>query len=174
MSTDIGLLVLRVVVGLLLAGHGMQKVSHRLGGHGLQGGIDEFRGDGFRGGAVTALTAGVSQVGAGLLLAVGLLVPAAAMAAIGVMTVAATVKRPHGLWVQHDGYEFPLVLVTVAAALAFTGGGAFSLDAALGLDDRIADVAGWVGLAAVLIGAGAGLLTVAVLRDPHPSDRTEP
>jgi uncharacterized membrane protein YphA (DoxX/SURF4 family) len=85
---DAGLLVLRLVVGLLIAGHGVQKVSFRLGGNGLAGGTEEFRRDGFRGGRPTALVAGGSQIGAGLFLTVGLLTPPAAMAAMGVMTVA--------------------------------------------------------------------------------------
>lgn len=48
----------RVITGLLLAGHGMQKVSYHLGGEGLEGGVREFRDDGFRGGVLTALAAG--------------------------------------------------------------------------------------------------------------------
>ncbi|MFE3905947.1 DoxX family membrane protein, partial [Streptomyces sp. NPDC059153] len=96
---DTGLLVLRLVAGLLVAGHGVQKVSFRLGGEGLAGGSEEFRRDGFRGGRLTALAAGGGQVGAGLFLAAGLLTPAAAMAAAGVMTVATTVKWRNGLWV---------------------------------------------------------------------------
>ncbi|MDH6128668.1 putative membrane protein YphA (DoxX/SURF4 family) [Kitasatospora sp. GP82] len=68
-----GLLLLRLVAGLLVAGHGVQKVSFHLGGRGLAGGTEEFRQDGFRGGVFTALTAGGSQIGAGLLLTAGLL-----------------------------------------------------------------------------------------------------
>jgi putative oxidoreductase len=159
LSTDIGLLVLRTVIGLLLAGHGMQKISHRFGGKGLQGGIDEFEADGFRGGAFTALAAGLGQLGSGLFLIAGLLVPAAAMTAIGVMTVALTVKVKNGLWVQHDGYEFPLVLITAASTLAFTGGGALSVDALLGLHHYPA----WIGLAATALGVAGGLAMRAVL-----------
>jgi uncharacterized membrane protein YphA (DoxX/SURF4 family) len=103
-----GLLVLRLVAGLLIAGHGIQKVSLWLGGRGLAGGAEEFRRDGFRGGRLTAVAAGAGQIGSGLLLAAGILTPMAALAAMGVMTVAITVKRRNGLWVQNDGYEYPL------------------------------------------------------------------
>ncbi|MCQ8193228.1 DoxX family protein [Streptomyces rugosispiralis] len=159
---DAGLLILRLVVGLLIAAHGVQKVSFRLGGNGFEGGTEEFRRDGFRGGRLTALVAGASQIGSGLFLAAGLLTPLAAMAAMGVMTVAGTVKWPKGLWVQNDGYEYPLVLVVVSAVLALTGPGRWSVDHALGVTPWPV----WVSVAAVVTGPGSGLLTRVVLRRP--------
>ncbi|MGR6968842.1 DoxX family protein [Streptomyces cynarae] len=165
-----GLLVLRLVVGLLIAGHGVQKVSFRLGGNGLAGGTEEFRHDGFRGGRLTAVVAGASQIGAGLFLTAGLLTPLAAMAAMGVMTVAGTVKWRKGLWVQNDGYEYPLVLVVVSAALALTGPGRWSLDHALGV--TIWPL--WVVLPAIVLGPASGLLTRLVLhRPPAVSERKQ-
>ncbi|MFF3547578.1 DoxX family protein [Streptomyces platensis] len=164
---DTGLLILRVVVGLLIAGHGAQKVSYRFGGHGLVGGTEEFRHDGFRGGPLTALAAGVGQVCSGLFLALGALTPLAAMVAMGVMTVALTVKLPHGLWVQDDGYEYPLVLVVVAGALIFTGPGRWSADHAVGLTAWPV----WLSVVAVVLGLSSGLLTRAVLhRAPAPEE----
>ncbi|MEU9795712.1 DoxX family protein [Streptomyces sparsogenes] len=165
---DTGLLILRVVVGLLIAGHGVQKVSFRLGGNGLAGGIEEFRHDGFRGGVLTALAAGAGQIGSGLFLALGALTPMAAMVAIGVMTVAFTVKWPHGLWVQHDGYEYPLVLVVVCAALSFTGSGRWSVDHAVGLTHW----PGWLSGVAAALGVASGLLTRLVLHRPATDERT--
>ncbi|MET9356054.1 DoxX family protein [Streptomyces sp. NPDC006617] len=159
---DAGLLVLRLVVGLLIAGHGVQKVSFRLGGNGLAGGTEEFRRDGFRGGRLTALAAGASQIGSGLFLAAGLLTPLAAMAAMGVMTVAGTVKWHKGLWVQNDGYEYPLVLVVVSAALALTGPGRWSVDRALGVTPWPV----WVAVAAIAIGPSSALLTRLLLHRP--------
>ncbi|MFI9612126.1 DoxX family protein [Streptomyces sp. NPDC052023] len=159
---DAGLLALRLVVGLLIAGHGVQKVSFRLGGNGLAGGTEEFRRDGFRGGRLTAVVAGTSQIGSGLFLAAGLLTPLAAMAAMGVMTVAGTVKWAKGLWVQNDGYEYPLVLVVVSAALALTGPGRWSVDHALDLTPWPV----WVAVAAILLGPASGLLTRVVLHRP--------
>ncbi|MEU2249480.1 DoxX family membrane protein [Streptomyces sp. NPDC019224] len=162
---DTGLLILRLLVGLLVAGHGVQKISSHLGGKGLEGGAEEFRADGFRGGALTALAAGGGQIGSGLLLAAGLLTPLAATGTIGVMTVALTVKRPHGLWVQNDGYEYPLVLIGTAAALAATGPGAWSLDAALGLTPYPL----WWAALALAAGGGSGLLTRLVLHRALPA-----
>lgn len=160
MSDDVGLLLLRLVIGLLIAGHGVQKVSHRLGGTGLQGGTEEFKADGFRGGPLTALAAGTGQITSGVLLAAGLLTPFAAMIAIGVMTVALIVKRPHGLWVQHDGYEYPLVLITVVAALAITGPGRYSIDAPIGVDEP----PGWIRLGAIVGGVLAAVAEATLLR----------
>ncbi|MFD8229867.1 DoxX family membrane protein [Streptomyces massasporeus] len=160
---DVGLLLLRLVVGLLIAGHGVQKVSHLFGGDGLAGGTEEFRRDGFRGGTLTAVVAGGSQIGSGLLLTAGLLTPLAAMAAMGVMTVAATVKLPHGLWVQHDGYEYPLVLLAAGASLALTGPGRWSLDNALNLTEGPV----WVRVVAIFVGAVSGLLTRVLLHRPQ-------
>ncbi|WP_327371175.1 DoxX family protein [Streptomyces sp. NBC_01217] len=165
---DTGLLVLRLVAGLLIAGHGVQKVSFRLGGNGLAGGTEEFRHDGFRGGRLTALAAGSSQIGAGLFLAAGLLTPMAAMAAMGVMTVAGTVKWHNGLWVQHDGYEYPMVLVAISAVLALTGPGHWSLDHLLGLTPWPL----WVSLAVIVLGPASGLLTRVLLHRPPVSEGT--
>ncbi|MGW0858851.1 DoxX family protein [Streptomyces sp. NPDC002690] len=167
---DTGLLALRLVVGLLIAGHGVQKVSFRLGGNGLAGGTEEFRDDGFRGGRLTALVAGGSQIGAGLFLAAGALTPMAAMAAMGVMTVAGTVKRHKGLWVQNDGYEYPMVLVVASGALALTGPGRWSADRLLGPDPWPL----WVVVTALVVGPVSGLLTRAVLHRPAAPRPTAP
>ncbi|WP_432102829.1 DoxX family protein [Streptomyces sp. bgisy091] len=165
---DTGILILRLLVGLLVAGHGVQKVSFHLGGRGLDGGTEEFRADGFRGGVLTALAAGGGQIGSGLLLAAGLLTPLAATGTVGVMTVAATVKWRNGLWVQNDGYEYPLVLIGAAVALAATGPGAWSLDAAIGLTPFPL----WWTAVVLAAGAGSGLLARLVLhRAPEPVRR---
>ncbi|MDX3851726.1 DoxX family protein [Streptomyces sp. AK02-01A] len=152
--TEAGLVALRVVVGGLVAAHGVQKMTHRLGGAGLAAGAEEFRRDGFRGGRLTALAAGTGQAGGGLLLAAGLLTPLAVGAVASVMTVAATVKYPHGLWVQDDGYEFPLVLIVTVAAVGLNGPGAWSLDRLAGVDWPAS-----AGLAGCAAGVLAGLAT---------------
>ncbi|MER5325182.1 DoxX family protein [Streptosporangium roseum] len=171
MTLDLGLLVLRLVTGLLLAGHGVQKVSFLLGGAGLAGGTEEFRRDGFRGGALTALAAGATQIGTGLLLACGALTPLAAAGAAGVMTVALTVKRRNGLWVQHDGYEYPLVLITTSVTLALTGPGRWSADAVL----HLLPWPTWWAAAAVAGGSAGGLAIRAFLHRPStPHDHRSP
>ncbi|MEV6552316.1 DoxX family protein [Streptomyces sp. NPDC051597] len=167
---DTGILILRLLVGLLVAGHGVQKISSHLGGKGLAGGTEEFRADGFRGGALTALAAGCGQIGSGLLLAAGLLTPLAATGVSGVMTVALTVKWRHGLWVQNDGYEYPLVLIGTATALAATGPGAWSLDSALGLTPYPL----WWAALALVAGLGSGLLARLVLHQQAPAASAAP
>lgn len=152
-----GLLVLRLVLGLLLVGHGSQKLFGWLGGPGLAGTGGFFHSLGFRPGKPMAIVAGVSEAGAGALLALGLFTPLASAAIIGTLVVAGSVHRANGLWAQNGGYELSLVYVTAATALAFTGSGAYSLDNALGLDG----LAGTgPGVAAVVAGALSGLVVI--------------
>jgi putative oxidoreductase len=163
-----GLLILRIVVGGLVAAHGLQKTTRLLGGAGLAGGAEEFRRDGFRGGQLTALAAAGTQTG-GVLLAAGLLIPLAVAAVAGVMTVAAAVKRPNGLWAQHDGYEYPLVLILAAAVIGLTGPGLWSLDQLAGIS--------WpapAGLAGCAAGVLAGLGTLWWLRSGQPTGEGGP
>jgi putative oxidoreductase len=171
-ETDVGLLILRVVVGLLVAAHGVQKLSHWLGGDGIEGSIKEFADDGFRGGLATALAAGGTQLGAGLMLAAGLITPAASAGVVGVMVVAASTKLSNGPWVQHNGYEFPALLAVIATALAWTGPGDWSLDHVIGLTPWSAPVA----VAATVAGIAGALGMRMALHRPGaaPAEPTSP
>ncbi|MFJ9624009.1 DoxX family protein [Streptomyces sp. NPDC101181] len=146
---------------------GRRRCPTGSGGEGLRGGIEEFRRDGFRGGALTALAGGGGQILAGVLFVSGAATPVAAMTATGVMVVALTVKARNGLWVQHDGIEYPLMLVVTAIALGCTGPGAYSLDALAGIDALPV----WTGLAAATAGVLAALTVRLVLRTPTTSDQ---
>ena len=132
---DAGLLVARLTFGLLMAAHGSQKLFGWFGGYGLSGTGGFFESLGFRPGRLFAAAAGLSELGGGLLLAVGLLQPVAAALIIGVMIVAVvTVHSGHGLFAATNGVEVPLLYGAAAIALALTGAGAYSLDAILGLN----------------------------------------
>jgi hypothetical protein len=85
---SVGLAIIRVVLGLYLTTHGLQKASSRLGFGGISGTAEGFARAGMRGGRFPAVLTAVLQLGAGILLAIGLLTPLAAMAAAGVMIVA--------------------------------------------------------------------------------------
>ena len=164
---NIGLLVLRLVFGLLLVGHGGQKLFGLFGGPGLDGTGGFFHSLGFRPGKPMAIVAGASELAAGVRLALGLLTPLASAAVIGTLVVAGSVHWAAGLWAQNSGFEVPLLCVTAAAALAFTGPGVYSLDHALGLH-ALAGF-GW-GVAAVVLGALSGLVVVAQARRTLASD----
>jgi putative oxidoreductase len=145
---EIGLLLLRVVVGALLVGHGTQKLFGWFGGYGLDGVAGWFGSIGFRPARPMAVIAGLGEAVGGLLLLLGLLSPLAAAVVIGTLLVAASTHLPK-VWATDGGLELPLVFATVAATLGFTGPGRYSLDNAFGLD--LAG-AGW-GTAALLAGA---------------------
>ena len=131
---NVGLLVIRVVVGLLFVGHGTQKLFGWFGGHGREGTGQFFDSLGLRPGRHHALAAGVAEAGGGLLLALGLVTPLAAAAITAVMVTAIwTVHGAKGLWATDGGYEFNLVLIAAAFAITGVGAGAWSLDHALSL-----------------------------------------
>src|ERR1700754_4705021 len=132
---NVALLVLRIVVGVLFAGHGAQKLFGWFGGHGLEGTGGFFDSLGLGPGRTTALLAGMAEFFGGLLFALGLATPLASALICAVMFVAImSVHWRQGLWVTEGGIEYPLVLVAVAFAVAATGAGKYSLDHALGLD----------------------------------------
>jgi putative oxidoreductase len=167
-----GLLLLRVVVGLLLGAHGSQKLFGLFGGHGLRG-TAGFFGESlsFRAPVLMAFLAGLTEFG-GVLFALGFLTPLAAVGMVATMVVAiATVHWKNGFFVTNGGYEFNLVLATVAVAVCATGPGRFSLDRAIGWDDNLSGLWWAVGVAAV--GIAGALATVGVFRATH-RERLEP
>ena len=153
---DTGLLIARIVFGLLMAAHGSQKLFGWFGGYGLAGTGGFFQQLGFRPGRFFAATAGATELVAGLLVAVGLLGPLGPALVVSVMLVAiATVHWQHGVFASTNGIEVPLLYAVAAVALALTGFGAFSFDAALGLTWS-AEVA-WAAIGLGVLGGVANL-----------------
>src|ERR1700712_187220 len=167
LSVDTGLLILRLAIGLLLVGHGSQKLFGAFGGHGLDGTGGFFHSIGFRPGRPMALVAGLSEAGAGLLLAVGLLTPLAAAGIVGTLFVAGSVHWKGGVGGRTGGFELPLVSSVAAVALAFTGPGRYSLDNLVGLDDFAGN--GW-GVLAAAIGVLSGVVVVSRARKALADD----
>ncbi|WP_370325406.1 DoxX family protein [Euzebya sp.] len=163
----VGLLVLRVLVGVPFSLHGFQKLFGWFGGGGIDGTAGWFRSLGFGDGRTAAVMAGGGEVVGGLGLALGLLTPFAAAAMIGTMTTAAFVNNADGgFWSVSKGWELNGYLIVVATAVAITGPGAASLDHVLGLD------ALWgvlPGLAALVLGVAGGWARWASRGDP-PAD----
>lgn len=150
---DAGLLLLRAVVGLLLVGHGVRKLFGWFGGGGLTGTAWHFRSVGYWPPRLMAGFAGGAELAGGAALAAGFMTPLAAAAIVGTMLNAAVaVHWRNGLWTIDNGYEYPLVLAAAAAALGFTGAGAVSLDAQLGLAAGGTET----GLSAVALGMVTG------------------
>ncbi|NMO05048.1 DoxX family protein [Gordonia sp. TBRC 11910] len=132
---DIGLLILRLLVGGLVFGHAMQKLVGAFGGLGADRTAPIFESWGFvPGKPLVLLAAALEAIGSALLI-LGLGTPLGASIVLGVMTVAASVNVTNGLWAQKGGYEVAFTYGGIALALAFTGPGGLSLDRAVGFSD---------------------------------------
>ncbi|MET9016553.1 DoxX family protein [Streptomyces olivaceoviridis] len=129
---DLGLLLLRLSTGGVLAAHGAQKLFGWFGGHGLEGTGQYMESIGYAPGKLSATASGLAEAGGGTLLALGLATPAAGAAAAGGMAGAAAVHMPHGFFAQEGGYEYAATLGLATAGLAIAGPGRLSLDHALG------------------------------------------
>jgi putative oxidoreductase len=137
-SLDVGLLVLRIGVGVPFALHGFQKLFGWFGGGGLSGTSAWFASLGFGSGRAATLLAGSSEILGGLGLAAGLLTPVAAAMVAGTMTTAAFVNNAEaGFWSVAKGWELNGYLIVVATALAIAGPGRLSVDALIDLSGRV-------------------------------------
>jgi putative oxidoreductase len=136
------LLVLRIIPGLLLMGHGLQKLVppgysppllHAAGHRGTGAGFESL---GIRPAAVAAVLAGSAELAAGFSLAAGLLTPVGTVLVGAVMlTAILKVHISNGIWAAEGGFEFPLVLLTVGFAITALGPGSLSVDHWLGIDN---------------------------------------
>jgi putative oxidoreductase len=157
-----GLLLLRVVAGLTIAAHGVQKLFGWFGGGGVRGTAGFFENVGFRPPLALAVLAGLGETG-GLLFAAGFLTPLAALGMTIVMLNAiAVVHWSKGFFNSNGGLEFPLTLATIAVAVAATGPGRFSIDRALGWDDNLSGV--WWGVGVAVVAVAVSVVTVATTR----------
>jgi putative oxidoreductase len=157
-----GLLLLRLVTGGTMFAHGAQKLFGWFGGGGIRGTAGFFGSVGFRAPLVMAVLAALGETG-GLLFAAGFLTPLASLGiAVVMLTAIGVVHWPKGFWNSAGGYEFNLLLLTVAVAVAATGPGRFSLDRAIGWDDNISGA--WWALGVAAVAAAISFVTVNVFR----------
>jgi putative oxidoreductase len=128
------LLALRVVIGLLFMGHGLQKLFGWFGGGGLDGTAEFLEKLNIHPPYAWAVLTSLTETLGGLALVLGLLTPLAAAAIIGTMLIAIIkVHGKNGLWNKDGGIEYNLVLTAIAASLGFAGPGAYALDRVLDL-----------------------------------------
>lgn len=147
----LGRLLLRVVIGGIFLGHGLQKLTGAFGGPGLSGTEKMMESTRMYPTSRNALAAALTETvgGAGIILGAGM--PAAT--ALTTSAMATAVRKVHarnGFWNAKGGYEFNLALVASTTALTIDGPGPLSVDAALGKHR-------W-GVFWGLVGLGAGLL----------------
>jgi putative oxidoreductase len=154
-----GLLLARLVLGVLMVGHGTQKLLGWFGGYGIAGTAGFFEQLGFRPGRFFVITAALSEVASGILIALGLLGPVGPALLLPVMIVAAiSVHWKNGVFATANGIEVPLLYATGAIALALTGYGPFALDAALGIDQTWTPEFKTAALAVGVVGGVVNLL----------------
>src|SRR4051812_41542385 len=163
---NLGKLALRGVVGPLFVGHGTQKLFGWFGGHGLEGTAGFFeQGIGLRPGKRHATAAGLSEAVGGALITLGAFTPAAAGMVIGTMVTAIRkVHAPKGPWATEGGYEYNAVLIAAMVALAESGPGKPSVDAAQ--FPRMKGT-GWA-LTALAAGAAGSYLATEYFNAPAP------
>ncbi len=165
-----GFLVLRCAVGAVMLAHG---INHIFGGGRIAGTGRWFASLGMKPGIVHAWFASLAEVGGGALLVLGLVTPLGAAAVIGTMLVAfITNHRGNGYFIFRpgEGWEYVMTLILVGFAIAILGGGQWSLDHALKIDDDLQGVTGL--LIGLIAGAGGAvaLLLVAWRPEKKPAE----
>jgi putative oxidoreductase len=143
-------MIVRVVQGSLMAGHGAQKLFGSFGGPGLEGTSGFMEMLGMRPGRPWAYLAGLSEFGGGVLTALGLLNPLGPLGVIGSMSMA-TRKAHWGkpIWVTEGGAELPVLNIAISTALMIREPDRYSLDRLVGI--RLPGWVGPVGLVGIIL-----------------------
>ena len=153
-SADLGLLILRVYLGINFLAYGAQKLFGLFGGPGLKGWTGYVASLRMRPARWVALFGAVSETGAAILLLLGLLVPLASAAIIASMVVATfTVHIKNGYFNSKGGFTYPLSIIAIAAALAFTGPGSTAIGTSSWQLAWLGSMSGPVGVALGVLGA---------------------
>ncbi len=156
---DIAFLIVRLILGLGLAAHGVQKLFGWFGGGGLAGTGRSFESLGFRPGEAFALMGGLGETVGGLLTALGLGGALGPVIIVLVMLVAiGSVHYNKGFFITSGGWELNAAYIAAALAVAFGRNGSYSLDNALRLNFLTDPVQTWYALAAAVIAAGLNLV----------------
>ncbi|NGN65568.1 DoxX family protein [Streptomyces sp. A7024] len=125
-TRDVGLLLLRLALGVIMVAHGTQKLFGYFGGPGLDGAAKGFRAMGYPASKSMATVAGLTETLGGVGLIFGFITPLAAAAVMGTMINAIGVRW--GAFFAPAGMEYELLLAAAAAALCLTGPGRLSVD----------------------------------------------
>jgi putative oxidoreductase len=154
---SIGPLIVRVVVGSLFVGHGMQKLAGWFGGSGIEGTEKMMDKLDLQPSRSNAVASGATEAVCGGMLVAGLATPIAAAALVATMVTAVrTVHWRNGVWNSNRGWEYNAVLIASLFALVEAGPGAVSMDAARG---RVRSGFGWA-FGALAAGAAASTAVV--------------
>jgi putative oxidoreductase len=158
-SLGLGVLIARLLLGLGIASHGAQKLFGWFGGHGLRGTAAHLESIGFRPGPLFAGLAGFGEFGGGVLVALGFLGPIGPALVLVVMVVARVAHRGRGFFATGNGVELAVVYAAGTAVFAFTGYGAYSVDAWLGVLAPWTPGRVWTALAlAFVVGLGVPMI----------------
>ena len=155
-AINLALLVFRCGIGAIMLAHGINHIGWEAGkiGGKIDGTAGWFGSMGMKPPLVHAWLASITEIGAGILLVLGLLTPFGGAAVVGVMFVAWAINhRGNGFFIFRpgEGWEYVMTLGLCGVILGAVGPGSWSLDDAFGL---LGDLTGWTGL---LIAAGAGV-----------------
>lgn len=154
-GADVASLILRLGLGVTMVAHGW---NHAFGGGRLPGTARWFESIGIRPGRLHAAVATFAELGAGILLLIGLFTSVAATAVVGTMVVALVANHwRNGFFIFRpgEGYEYVLNLILAGCAVGALGGGSLSADEMLDLH-----LDPWLGLGLAAGGGAAGAVAL--------------